>query len=904
MITRFPYYAAPAFNELRVNSDYETVIYVQEIGGQWRYIMLYSVSRQGLISFDLKNFVSKLFYDATEQIATFSHTGWAFTDHRLQVKYSVGGREFLALNAVQDKGHTLDLLEAGESGALTLRPIENRRIEVPKYEGFPVGVSLMYKNRYGLDYSNATKAVIETPASGFTVVLPWFYETEHANGGFISWGDGSVELMTAAGNDPVTLMRHTYSAPGQYEILWTPAPGVGQNISSYMAQPAAYAFGTTVRNYVQFSDQVQRFTASGNTGLQRVDGVLPALARTTHVFRGCTNLEYINPDFFLNVRTTLFDISYAFQGTSKLMYIDESLISGLAGVVNMSHCFESSGITYYSTSMFASMTKVVDCSYAFSSSKIQFVYSGMFARMRNLANVTGMFKDCKNISSIGSDVFNSQAAAIPAASICEGCTALTSIYATSFKGLTNITTFDRAFYGCGALTALPYGVFADMPKVTTFKNGCFRCVNLSSIPQNIFDAWTVLTADGMQEAFRECSKLSSIRGDLFRFNTTLTGLTQTFQGCKALRAIPLDFFRNMPQLRTATGTFSECGLTTLELGLFTAVADTLALQRTFAYNPFGANLPSSSGGHTLLSSKCTDVSGCFMGVKSGSDSEHVGPTKIPADILDVYASSSGINAANLFLGCAGITTVSANLFTTAGHALSDISSMFSGVGTPTAPFTIPPRLLAPLSNITSVSRLFYQANITDIPSDIFASMPQLTDASSCFSVYGKTDIPANLFANNTQLENVSNCFASSEKLTNIPANLFANNAKLRDASYCFSGGLNTGSLVSVPESLFDSCPLLENVSGIFHRQRNIENVGNIFRRNPLITNFSSAFSLNIGTGTPMGKLTGVSPVSIDGYKLWERAGKPGYPAAVSGFGCFSHNGTLYSDYAQIPTTWK
>ena len=768
-----------------------------------------------------------------------------------------------------------------------------------------VGISLMYKNIYGLDYSNATKATIVTPSSNYTVVLPWHFDVTHTTGGYISWGDGAVEEMTAAGNVAANLMRHTYYTPGQYEIAWIPIIGVNQIIGSYRTQTSAYTFGVTVRNYTQFSDQIERFTSYGNSGLQRIDGVLPVNASGSDIFRDCTNLNYINPEFFSNVRSTFWNLSYAFQNTTNLTSIDPSLLSGLTNIGMMPYCFDSSGITNFSATMFASMTKVTDCSYAFRNSKIQKVTDNMFFNMRVLANVTGMFMNCKNLTTIGSSVFRSSAVSIPATSVCEGCTSLITIQATSFSGLANITVFSRAFYGCAALTALPYEVFSGLSKVTTFAYGCYGCTSLNAIPLYAFDSWTALIDDGMSHAFQNCIKIGAIDGGLFRHNNTLTNLTYTFHGCASLKVIPLTFFRNMPQLRVANGTFAFCGLTTLPLGLFTNIADTLSLTETFRSNPFFNNLPVSSGGLTLLSPKCTNISYCFGGNnKRDPISEYIGPTRVPADMLNVYAGATGVNVSGLFAGCSGLTTVPGNLFTSAGSAIASINSIFSGVGSPSATFTIPSGLLSPLRSVTDVSNIFYQAYLTDIPADVFTGMPQITDVYACFVNYTGTTIPAGLFANNPNLTNVANCFAGAQDLVSIPANLFANNPKITNTSFCFMGGLDFDALETVPETLFDPCPLLEDVGYIFYRRRNLANVGNIFRRNPLITNFSSAFSINIGTGSPQGKLTGVSPVSINGYKLWERAGKSGYPATVSGASCFARNGTLYSDYNNIPSAWK
>lgn len=867
MITKYPFYAAPAFNELRVDDDTDTSIEVSEIGGRGRSVTLHHVRQNGVASFDLKNFVSKLFYDYTAVVPTPNNTGWAFLDYRLQTRYSVGGKQFIALNAVQDKGRSLDLLDEGDSGALTLRPIRNHRIKIPKYTGFPTGVSLMYKNLYGLDYSNATKATIVTTAANYTVILPWYFDGSDM-GGYISWGDGSVGEMTARGSVADDRMQHVYAVPGQYEIAWVPAAGTKQHIAAAWSDATLVSFATVVRSYTQFSERVYSFSAYGLTGLQRIEAVLPGVSSApSYPFRDCTNLNYINPEFFSNIRAKVTNLAYAFTGTVNLTGIDASLISGLTNVTSLSNCFNSSGITNFSAPMFALMSKVTDCAYAFRNSKLQTVPDGMFSAMRSLNNVTGIFYECGALTSIGANVFNSSAADIRAESICYGCTALTKIQSTSFKGLTNITEFNRAFYKCAALAALPAGIFAGIPKVRSFEYGFCECTSLTAVPQNIFDSWTALGPSGMDFAFLRCSKLSTVSADIFKYNTTLTSLSSVFGDCSALTSLDLvRFFGNMPQLRSASGTFFGCGFTSLPLGMFTAIRETISLPYTFRGCRI-SNLPTVSGGRTLFTSKCTDLSYCFQDNKL--------LTGIPGDMLDVYEGAANIRLRGLFSGCTGLSSVPESLFTKAGAAITDITRMFAAAGQNGAALTIPGKLLTPLKSVTSVYGLFTSAYLSGIPTGLFAGMPQLTDISQSFS--------------------------NTEGVTTIPPALFAGNPNLVTAARTFErfGGYNV--LASVPESLFDNCPLLTDVSGIFNGCVSLKNVGNIFRRNPLIANFNQAFDVG---GYNVGALTGSSPRTPEGYRLWERAGKPGYPAAVTGALCFRNNDSQLSDRTDIPSDWK
>lgn len=69
----------------------------------------------------------------------------------------------------------------------------------------------------------------------------------------------------------------------------------------------------------------------------------------------------------------------------------------------------------------------------------------------------------------------------------------------------------------------------------------------------------------------------------------------------------------------------------------------------------------------------------------------------------------------------------------------------------------------------------------------------------------------------------------------------------------------------------------------------------LFSTSKDITNFSSCFS-------GCSNLTGSSPVDENGYKLWERAGKEGYPDTITGTDCFAKCYKL-DDFMYIPTDW-
>ena len=151
-------------------------------------------------------------------------------------------------------------------------------------------------------------------------------------------------------------------------------------------------------------------------------------------------------------------------------------------------------------------------------------------------------------------------------------------------------------------------------------------------------------------------------------------------------------------------------------------------------------------------------------------------------------------------------------------------------------------MLSYLTNLSEVHRLF------DWNNEVIA-----TFTTTC-----------GIFKNNPGLTNIEEAFAYS-KLQTIPLDEFSNNKEL------------------------------VNVSKVFLNSKELTNMPN-FLENKKITNFSQAFD-------GCSKLTGSTPTDENGYKLWQRAGKEGYPATINGNHCF-RGCTQLDDYDEIPSNWK
>ena len=136
--------------------------------------------------------------------------------------------------------------------------------------------------------------------------------------------------------------------------------------------------------------------------------------------------------------------------------------------------------------------------------------------------------------------------------------------ANAFYGCTNLTSLGTGvilpsgtgilsdgFYSfcqnCSALTAIPVDLFRWNPSTagSIFAYAFYGCSSLSSIPADLFRYNTAVSNSGFASAFYGCTSLTTIPTDLFRYNTAVSGsgFNATFRGCTALASIPTDLFK-------------------------------------------------------------------------------------------------------------------------------------------------------------------------------------------------------------------------------------------------------------------------------------------------------------------------------------------------------------------------
>lgn len=244
-------------------------------------------------------------------------------------------------------------------------------------------------------------------------------------------------------------------------------------------------------------------------------------------------------------------------------------------------------------------------------------------------------------------------------------------------------------------------------------------------------------------------------------------------------------------------------------------------------------------------------------------------------------------ASQIFAGCSMAGTIPANLFSKCPN-LIEISHFFNNKN---VTGTIPPNLFANCTKLVNVNYLFTGASITGaVPPNLFANCPKITNVDGLLSETKISEIPTqeffrtiskttsllNFFRNCKDLygeisdrllipfNNLASVTGMFEGCTgimgSIPENLFNNinrdnnsaSNKIKWAERTFKGAGFTG---GIPERLFESCHLLENVKETFRDSNLTEPIpNNLFLNNNRITTMYYTFAYS--------KITGEIPKNI------------------------------------------
>ena len=99
-------------------------------------------------------------------------------------------------------------------------------------------------------------------------------------------------------------------------------------------------------------------------------------------------------------------------------------------------------------------------------------------------------------------------------------------------------------------------MFCDVAGVTSLAGIFDGCSALRSVPADLFKGMTGITT--MSNLFRGCSSLASVSKEMFGEMAAVTNVSGMFSGCTSLTAFPVDFFDNMLRITNVGNLFNGC----------------------------------------------------------------------------------------------------------------------------------------------------------------------------------------------------------------------------------------------------------------------------------------------------------------------------------------------------------
>jgi hypothetical protein len=797
-----------------------------------------------------------------------------------------------------------------ESVMLTIRFVDSDTRFSPEFYENPV-------------LENLFIATLNFSAANMNIALPFSGNVNLT----VDWGDGTEQAVTT------DYARHTYAAEGVYTIQV-----LGHTDTMYVSLSSAAPAGIlqwrnsliAIEKWGDLGFQSLEGASQGCTNLAQVERYVSFKNATTaaSMFNQCSSLTHTFTRFDAPLLTTAVGM---YNRCSSLEEVSESLFSKCSELQNIASMFyQCPSLVNVPVYLFANNTKLKEAQQCFSyCTKLRnapsFYYNrnidnfyaifsscsalqevpdycfykasatnmpSVFFQCNSLSTVPAhifagctemlafdntfdtaglieapedLFRDCTKVTSFNYTFYKSTLTAVPAdlfryntqvTSFLQTlaiCTALTAVPADLFRYNTQVTSFDSTLAGCTALTTVPADLFRYNTQVTSFPYTLNGCHALTTVPADLFRYNTQVTS--FEGTIRVCNKLNSIPADLFRYNTQATSFLQTLAYNNSLATVPADLFRYNTQVTIFDQTFCYCPLFTPPAGLFRYNTEVLAFQQTFLKCRV-TDIPEDLFRYnTKVVAFNNTFDGCQM--------------KTLPDTLFQY-NTEAYYLAETFIR-SSLTDIPADLFK---WIKNDASVSLEGCFSQTQITSIPENLFASLTEITSIRSTFRACSLlTTIPSDLLKYNILLTSVNGLFGgCVLLTTIPSDLLKYNIHLTSVNGLFGDCIRLTTIPESLFSNCPDLQSVSYTFSdnSGKYLGKLTAIPNLLFDNNKKITNLSGCFYYQNS---------------------------------LTGSTPSGSDGVKLWERAGKPGYPATVSGTSCFN---TCYGldDYNDIPSNWK
>lgn len=200
----------------------------------------------------------------------------------------------------------------------------------------------------------------------------------------------------------------------------------------------------------------------------------------------------------------------------------------------------------------------------------------------NLENIDNMFKDCINLSSIPTGIFDLSLNITSANSTFQNCSSLNIIPVGLFDNNISITTFNNTFDN-SAITSIPTALFNSNNLALSFNSTFKNCTHLLVIPTNLFRNNSMVT--DFSYVFYGDTSLTEIPSNLFSGNPEVINYSYIFGNCTGIEDIPSNLFNeNAVSAENFEGAFSGMSIGALPEGLFSSASSATNYNGVFNNN--------------------------------------------------------------------------------------------------------------------------------------------------------------------------------------------------------------------------------------------------------------------------------------------------------------------------------
>ena len=354
----------------------------------------------------------------------------------------------------------------------------------------------------------------------------------------------------------------------KYIVDW--GDGVTQRFNGTTA--CSHTYTVSEPRFIKFYCNKYDLRMNNKTNLKRV--LNWSENNADYTFYGCSNLLSLPENQSMKIHSNISHIGSMFSNCSSLVAIPEKLFDNISfiKVTNICSIFESClSLNSVPNKLFKNFVNLNYAGNAFSGSGIVSVGDDLFCNSLLLLYVHAIFQNCKNLETIGINLFNNSPNLNSAGYCFNGCVNLksvgdgfvNSIDLRSFYGCFNNTIvehlpvdlFNRAYLiqdgyelrysfenSLSTNTVIPERFFENLLWLNT-ANYIFQKSKISSVPKNIFNENISLSSAEYifcysniknvgEDIFKDCARLQSIQGCFYNCYMLETLHQLVFESCK------------------------------------------------------------------------------------------------------------------------------------------------------------------------------------------------------------------------------------------------------------------------------------------------------------------------------------------------------------------------------------